>query len=175
MRFKLGEWTVEEDANRLVRRDEVVRVEKRVMAVLVHLAKANGAVVSKDALIDAVWHGAAVSDHSVANAISDLRRILGDDRRHPKYIETIPKRGYRVLADIQDITESNEEQESALAKFPPRKLTLALAGFCSVDDCRAVFPVAPARRPAPTLLDGHRKYDWSGDARKLSLRLRLKC
>lgn len=97
MKIQLGEWTLEEHANLLTNGDKTVRLEKRVMAVLMQLIRADGGVVSKDALIDEVWNGAAVSDHSVANAISDLRRALGDDRREPRYIETIPKRGYRLL------------------------------------------------------------------------------
>ena len=98
MNYKIGDWTVDEAANLLMRKDNQVRVEKRVMAVLSQLVKANGNVVSKNDLIVSVWNGAVVSDHSVANAISDLRRALGDDRRNSRYIETIPKRGYRLIA-----------------------------------------------------------------------------
>ena len=97
LKAHLGDWLVNEEANLLSKEDSNVRLEKRVMAVLVELAKADGAVVSKEALIEAVWNGAIISDHSVANAVSDLRRALGDDRRNPKYIETVPKRGYRLL------------------------------------------------------------------------------
>ena len=99
MRYQIGEWTVDEAANLLTRDNEKVRVEKRVMAVLSQLAKAKGNVVSKHELIETVWNGASVSDHSVANAISDLRRALGDDRRNSRYIETIPKSGYRLIAE----------------------------------------------------------------------------
>jgi DNA-binding winged helix-turn-helix (wHTH) protein/TolB-like protein/Flp pilus assembly protein TadD len=102
MMIKLGPWLINEDANLLSRDGKDVRIEKRVMSVLMELAIAKGQVVTKEALINVVWNGAAVSDHSVANAISDLRRALGDDRRNPQYIETIPKRGYRLIADISD-------------------------------------------------------------------------
>lgn len=73
------------------------------MAVLIQLIKARldpsrSDVLSKDDLINSVWKGAIVSDHSVANTISDLRRVLGDSRTQPSYIETIPKRGYRLVA-----------------------------------------------------------------------------
>ncbi len=98
MKFQLGDWLIDEEANLLLGVDGETRLEKRVMAVLVELAAAEGAVVSKDTLIETVWNGAIISDHSVANAISDLRRALGDNTRNPRYIETIPKRGYRLLA-----------------------------------------------------------------------------
>ena len=101
MTFRVGEWTVNPEANLLTRGEESVRLEHRVMAVLARVAEARGGVVSKDDLIDHVWKGASVSDHSVANAMSDLRKALGDDRSNPQYIETIPKRGYRLVADCE--------------------------------------------------------------------------
>ncbi len=55
------------------------KVERRAMAVLVHLAQRRGEVVSKDGLIEAVWGPVAISDHSVAIVISQLRRALGDE------------------------------------------------------------------------------------------------
>ena len=113
MKLQLGDWIIQEHANLLTREDTVLRLEKRVMAVLMHLIDADGQVVAKDALIDRVWHGASVSDHSVANAISDLRKALGDDRKNPTYIETIPKRGYRLIKSAKVIEEKSEGPPSA--------------------------------------------------------------
>ncbi|MEM9619906.1 MAG: winged helix-turn-helix domain-containing protein [Pseudomonadota bacterium] len=110
MKLQLGDWTIQEHANLLTREEKVVRLERRVMAVLMQLIEANGSVVAKEELIEKVWNGAAVSDHSVANAISDLRRALGDDRKKPDYIETIPKRGYRLIQTAQTIdTDGNNK------------------------------------------------------------------
>ena len=121
LKIQLGDWLVNEEANLLSKEDKDVRLEKRVMAVLVELAKADGAVVSKEALIDAVWNGAIISDHSVANAVSDLRRALGDDRRNPKYIETVPKRGYRLLVtpiSPKDHTDAAATEAPLAAESP---------------------------------------------------------
>ena len=111
MKFQLGDWSVDEETNILKGADSEIRLEKRVMAVLIELAAAEGSVVSKDALIDSVWNGSIISDHSVANAISDLRRALGDDTRNPRYIETIPKRGYRLLAQPQLSRDENNTSQ----------------------------------------------------------------
>ncbi len=113
MKLQLGDWIIQEHANLLTRGDTVLRLEKRVMAVLMQLIDADGQVVAKEDLIDKVWHGAAVSDHSVANAISDLRKALGDDRKNPTFIETIPKRGYRLIKSTQII-----EPTSSVAPAP---------------------------------------------------------
>lgn len=114
MKLQLGDWIIQEHANLLTRDETVIRLEKRVMAVLMHLIDADGQVVAKDALIDKVWHGASVSDHSVANAISDLRKALGDDRKNPIYIETIPKRGYRLIKAAQTIEEEIKTPATAM-------------------------------------------------------------
>lgn len=110
MKLQLGDWIIQEHANLLTREEKVVRLEKRVMAVLMQLIEANGSVVAKEELIEKVWNGAAVSDHSVANAISDLRRALGDDRKNPDYIETIPKRGYRLIQTVQTIGANGNDK-----------------------------------------------------------------
>ncbi|MEO1241124.1 MAG: winged helix-turn-helix domain-containing protein [Pseudomonadota bacterium] len=127
MKLQLGDWIIQEHANLLTRDEKVVRLEKRVMAVLMQLIEANGSVVAKEELIDKVWNGAAVSDHSVANAISDLRRALGDDRKNPNYIETIPKRGYRLIQTAQTISADNaiEDDKTAGAQAPQHSMAHA--------------------------------------------------
>ena len=150
MKFQLGEWTVEENANLLFQSDARVRIEKRVMAVLIELIAANGAVVTKDALLKAVWQGAIVSDHSVANAVSDLRRALGDDRRNPRYIETIPKRGYRLLVDVEELRHE-ENPDTVGARYVSAGACRTAVAVVGVFLCTAAlivwfWPGPPARR-----------------------------
>ena len=75
-------------------------LEPQVMDLLVFLAATAGRVVSKDELIDAVWNGRFISETTLTRAVADLRRALGDNQRSPEYIETIPKRGYRLIAAV---------------------------------------------------------------------------
>ncbi len=98
--FRLGEWLVHPDRNELVRRGESRRLETRTMDLLVHLAAHAGAVVSKDELVDAVWESRIISEGTLTNAVAELRRALGDDTRAPRYIATIRKRGYRLVAEV---------------------------------------------------------------------------
>lgn len=70
------------------------------MNVLVALVAGKGEVVTRDELIDRVWNGAAGADQSVNQAISRLRSVLGDSPFEREFIETVPKRGYRLIADI---------------------------------------------------------------------------
>ena len=72
------------------------------MDLLAFLATTGGRVVSKDEIIDAVWEGRFIAESTLTRSIADLRRALGDDQRCPQYIETIAKRGYRLVASIAD-------------------------------------------------------------------------
>lgn len=96
--FTLGEWLVQPQLNRLSRSDGGdVQLEPKMMDVLVRLARSPGDVVSREALIDAVWPEVFISESVLTRAIAGLRRALGDDARRPCFIETIAKRGYRLI------------------------------------------------------------------------------
>ena len=95
--FNLGEWLVQPQRNRLSRSGGDVQLEPKMMDVLVCLARNPGDVVSREALIDAVWPEVFISESVLTRAIAGLRRALGDDARRPRFIETISKRGYRLI------------------------------------------------------------------------------
>ena len=98
--FALGEWNVIPARNLISREDGQVRLEPRVMDVLVYLAQRAGQPVSKDELTERVWKREYASDDIVSVTIHALRKALGDDARQPRYIETIPRRGYRLIAPV---------------------------------------------------------------------------
>jgi DNA-binding winged helix-turn-helix (wHTH) protein/cytochrome c-type biogenesis protein CcmH/NrfG len=93
----LGDWRIRAETNELCRGDTVVRVEPKAMDVLMALMRAGGRVLTRDELLAAAWPGVVVGDEALTQAIIKLRRALGDDSRAPRYIETIPKRGYRIV------------------------------------------------------------------------------
>ena len=73
------------------------------MDLLVFLASQEGRVVSKDEIIEGVWEGRFIAEATLTRSIADLRHALGDDRRQPQYIETIAKRGYRLVAGVSGL------------------------------------------------------------------------
>lgn len=99
--FRLAEWWVRPQLNRIVRVGDEVHLEPRVMELLVFLAGRHGQVVSKEEIVDAVWEGQFITDSALTRAIADLRKALGDDVRNPRYIATISKRGYRLIAPVR--------------------------------------------------------------------------
>ena len=98
--FALGDWLVQPDLNRVSRGVSAVQLEPKLMDLLVFLAERGGRVVSKDELVDGVWKIEFISEWAITRAIAKLRRALGDDAAAPRYIETISKRGYRLIAAV---------------------------------------------------------------------------
>lgn len=82
------------------------RLEPKVMEVLVILAKNSGEVVPKAALTEAIWDGYGGAEDSLMQAISKLRKVLGDQAKAPLFIETIPKKGYRLLPQVDSLETS---------------------------------------------------------------------
>jgi DNA-binding winged helix-turn-helix (wHTH) protein len=98
--FRLAEWEVHPDLNEIARDDTRVRVEPKVMQLLAFLAEHPGKVLSRRQILDSVWEGTFVGDEALTYAMTELRRALEDDAKDPRFIETIPKRGYRLIAPV---------------------------------------------------------------------------
>jgi DNA-binding winged helix-turn-helix (wHTH) protein len=94
---RIGEWSFDPAAGELRRGDERRRLEDRAARTLQALCARRGEVVSQAELTAAVWNGRSVSANSLPVVIADLRRALEDDARAPRFIETVAKRGYRLL------------------------------------------------------------------------------
>lgn len=98
--LRIGEWTVEPALNQLSAAGKTVRLEPKAMEVLVYLADRPGQVVSREALLSAVWSGVVVGDDSLTQVVIKLRKALADAPENPAYIQTISKRGYRLIAPV---------------------------------------------------------------------------
>ena len=115
--FRLGEWLVEPDLNRIQCSHRSVAVEPKVLDVLVCLAERAGQVLSKDQIIRRVWPGTYVSEGILSYSISELRRALGDDARNPRFIETISRKGYRLIAPVTQL-DAPPATKSSIAVLP---------------------------------------------------------
>jgi TolB-like protein/DNA-binding winged helix-turn-helix (wHTH) protein len=124
--FRLGEWRVDVAPGTLTRGNEQHRIEPKVMAVLVLLAGRAGHVVSKEETLAAVWSDAVVEEVALARCVSELRRVLGDEAHQPRYIETLPKRGYRVIAPVS-VIEPEEGRALPLSRRRSRRPVAAVA------------------------------------------------
>jgi TolB-like protein/DNA-binding winged helix-turn-helix (wHTH) protein len=99
-KLRIGAWNVEPELGQMTRDGETVRLEPRMMRLLLCLVERANQTVSADELLDQVWTGVVVSPDSIYQAIAALRRLLGDDPKQPSYIATVPRKGYRMVAEV---------------------------------------------------------------------------
>lgn len=99
-RLQVGDWTVEPALNQLSAAGKTVKIEPKAMSVLVYLADRPRQVVSREALLSAVWADVVVGDDSLTQVVIKLRKALGDVPEKPAYIQTIAKGGYRLIAPV---------------------------------------------------------------------------
>src|ERR1700722_12063459 len=101
--FHLGAWLVDPSLDTISRGTQSIKLEPRMMRLLTCLAESPGTVVSQERLLSEVWAGVIVGPASVYQAISQLRRLLGDTDPEPSYIATVPRKGYRLIAPVSSL------------------------------------------------------------------------
>jgi len=111
--FRLGDFNIDPRRNRVAGADGEISLQPKVMDVLCTLAAHHGEVLSRTDLIDLVWGKEFGADESLTRAISQLRRAFSDMREVPGIIETIPKRGYRLIASPELVSDSGHKQARA--------------------------------------------------------------
>jgi len=135
--FRVGELHhVEPSLNSVTGPAGTTRLEPKVMQVLVRLAAQAGQVVPKERLMRTVWPDTFVGDDVLTRCISELRRVFGDDVKEPRFIQTIPKSGYRLIAGVSLNAEhdpaapgrNGKESEPAVAQATRHTRALTLVG-----------------------------------------------
>ena len=107
--FRFGVWQAFPPRNLLLGLVGEIHIEPKVMQVLEYLASSPGQVVGRESLLNGIWEGRAFSDEPLSRCIFELRRALGDSSKDPKYIETIPKSGYRLIAAVESLAEDTDD------------------------------------------------------------------
>jgi len=100
LRLRVGEHILDVGTLRLTTRPDYPRLTSKAVAVLLQLVRQRGATVTRDELLDRVWADRVTTQDVLTQAIKELRRAFCDDAKPSRYIETIPKVGYRLLADV---------------------------------------------------------------------------
>ena len=102
----VGEHVVDVDTLRLVTTPGAPRLTPKAAAVLLQLVRAAGRTLSRDELLNEVWKGTCPTPDVLTQAVKDLRRLLGDDLHAPRFVETLPRLGYRLVAPARFIDDS---------------------------------------------------------------------
>lgn len=136
--FRLGDWQVEPDLDRISGPEGEAALQPKAMAVLVYLAQRQGRVVSTDELVNAVWQGRPMGDNPVYKCITQLRTVLGDDRKKPTYISTVHTKGYLLITPVVWLDRDNGEEEQGDAEataVAPRRRRQFLAWTAAIVAC----------------------------------------
>ena len=99
-RVRFGPFVLDRRSQRLLRDGSPVEITQRALAVLDALVSQPGEVVSREDLVARVWPRTVVTDAAVAKRVQEVRGALGDDHRAPRFIETIPRRGFRFVGSL---------------------------------------------------------------------------
>jgi DNA-binding winged helix-turn-helix (wHTH) protein/tetratricopeptide (TPR) repeat protein len=170
--WQLGGWRVYPESNELADASgRRIRIEDRAMRLLELLHAHAGRVVSTDAILDRIWAGKVVTPHSVATVVSELRRTMGDGSRERRLIETVPKRGYRLIVPANarrrrwPVALGMTAALAAVAVFAV--FAMQRAGSAGSDASRSVDSGLTARYVRARELWSRREHDAVVEARRL--------
>jgi serine/threonine protein kinase len=99
--YSFDDVVVDCEGFRVLKGGQARTLEPRAFDLLLFLLKHHGRLLEKQTLFDNVWKDAFVTDNALTRAIKEIRRVIGDDASAPRYIETIPRRGYRLIAEVK--------------------------------------------------------------------------
>jgi DNA-binding winged helix-turn-helix (wHTH) protein/tetratricopeptide (TPR) repeat protein len=131
--YRFGPFRLDTAAYQLTKNDQAVDVPPKVIDLLALLISQPSALVTKDAILARLWPDVAVTDNAITQVVSELRQALGDDSSAPTYVQTVPRRGYRFIADVQQLG-------GVVAAAPitspegKRRRTIAVSDFQNVND-----------------------------------------
>ena len=131
--FRLGDWLVQPALCRLSKDGRTVQVRAKVMDLLAYLAERPGEVIPKGKLLDDVWGSQAVSESALTRTVTELRQALGDDAEQPRLLETIPKRGYRLIGPVGAVPQTGGAPAPGRApRVRSRRRTVLAVGALAV-------------------------------------------
>lgn len=168
----IGSWRVHPTLNQIQSGTQTLELEPRAMELLLFLSRHPDEVISRDDLIEQVWKGAIVTDQAINRVVSLLRKALGDDAANPRYIATISKRGYRLVAPVSEELAGEPSPRGAiperhapeLNRAPPDSesaaLTAYLANLNTSAEPRAEPLTAPEPGPHRSAMPTHQR--WPG-------------
>ena len=102
--YRFEEFTLDANQKVLLREGKPLPLAPKVLETLLTLVQNGGRIIEKEELMTRLWPDTYVEESNLTYTIVQLRKTLGDDARHPRYIETVPKRGYRFIIDVEKVS-----------------------------------------------------------------------
>jgi Tol biopolymer transport system component/DNA-binding winged helix-turn-helix (wHTH) protein len=109
--FQFDRFEVDPESFRLLRDGIAVSIEPKALELLIFMLRNRGRLLTKQELLEAVWRNSSVTENALAREIALLRRVFGDSIKEPRYIATVPTRGYRFVAELSEAAEERSSSE----------------------------------------------------------------
>ncbi len=106
--YKFGDFSLDLEEKTLTKRETTLSITPKVFLLLAILIENRGRIIEKDELMQKIWEDTFVEDSNLTYNIRQLRKLLEDDFNHPKFIETIPRRGYRFIGEVTEISPETQ-------------------------------------------------------------------
>src|SRR5215471_8771278 len=100
------------------------KITPRAFQVLAYLLEHHGRIVEKQELFDEVWKERFVTDNALSRIIKEIRQVIGDDADAPRYIETVPRRGYSFIAEVRTSNEAKLEPQQSIVSSLQNTISL---------------------------------------------------
>ena len=126
--FSFDDVEVREREYSIIKGGEVLAVEPKAFRVLLFLLRNPGKLIAKEELLNAVWGDAAVTDSSLVRSVALLRRLLGDETRNPRYIETVATVGYRIVCKVEVSEDATAVRDGSVEPEDEAKLETPIPG-----------------------------------------------
>lgn len=118
--FQFGGFTIDLQRHGLYRGEERIHLTAKPLETLIYLVENRGQIVEKQELLEAVWKDTFVTEDNLVHVIGEIRRALADDKDDPRFVQTVPRLGYRFVADVVVTSHTGEIKQAATA---PSKIT----------------------------------------------------
>src|SRR5690242_7463427 len=113
--YRFGEFTVDTDQKVLLRQDKELPLTPKLFETLLILVENSGRIVQKEQFMERLWPDTFVDEANLTSNIRQLRKSLGDNARAPHYIETVTKRGYRFIANVERVNNGVDHVTTRVA------------------------------------------------------------
>lgn len=108
--YQFGDFALEVSEHRLRRSGQDFYLPPKTFETLLYLVERHGHLVKKNELLDTLWADAIVTENALTRCIKEVREALGDDAQHPRFIQTIPRVGYKFIAKVEEVAAAAEEE-----------------------------------------------------------------
>ncbi len=146
--MQFGEFTLDSKQARLSYRDKELPIEPKLFELLLLFVNQPNTIISRQDILDNLWAGSLVTDNAINKLVANLRKVLADDPKNPRYIQTVPKRGYRLICEVtllesfnstekvqliaEETSETNKRKTSLRNKSNSKTIVVLLLVLCSL-------------------------------------------